>query len=279
MSTIALEPFGRCIYCDATRYSNEREKLAREHLIPQAINGRLILPEASCGDCEKKINRFERYCGQKIFGPLRYSLGLDTKRPKERPTHLPVEFLIGEEWIEYQVPVKIAPITLILPHYRIPGAFDDRDPAEDFMCKEYIFRPLIDPRINDFAASIGAKSGRTYRAEVEAGKFALLLAKISHGFAMDKLGRNPGFTPVLKDLIRQEPSPYSLAYFVGAGPEIEYHEKRPIHVVQIDSEELVGGGFLVFIRLRLFANLETPTYIIIVGTSLARTGALVTVTP
>jgi hypothetical protein len=69
-------PVGRCIYCGATRYSMDRAKLGKEHIIPEGIGGNLELLEASCFRCEKIINKSERVFQTKMFDPIRYQLGM-----------------------------------------------------------------------------------------------------------------------------------------------------------------------------------------------------------
>jgi HNH endonuclease len=45
-------PVGRCVCCGDTT-----PPLGREHIIPFAFAGKLILPEASCKRCERIINQ------------------------------------------------------------------------------------------------------------------------------------------------------------------------------------------------------------------------------
>src|SRR5213083_2003330 len=97
--SLTLEPkyypgIGRCIYCGALRYSATRERLAAEHIIPEAIGGQFILQEASCGKCEGRINWFEHYCNKELFGPLRYKTGFPSKRRKKDET-VPIHMKFG----------------------------------------------------------------------------------------------------------------------------------------------------------------------------------------
>lgn len=48
------------MYCGCKRYSDFREKLGEEHVIPLALNGDLIVPLAACYECETKINKYEQ---------------------------------------------------------------------------------------------------------------------------------------------------------------------------------------------------------------------------
>ena len=46
-----------CIYCGETKLLAGVSKFGDEHIIPLALGGNLILPEASCKICERIINR------------------------------------------------------------------------------------------------------------------------------------------------------------------------------------------------------------------------------
>ena len=93
-------PVGFCIYCGAKKYDTKRpvRSLATEHIIPEGLGGKLILPEAACAKCEGITASFEGACQRRIFGPLRIKASnLPTKRPKERPGTLPINAFFVEE--------------------------------------------------------------------------------------------------------------------------------------------------------------------------------------
>ncbi|SEN04649.1 hypothetical protein SAMN04488077_11168 [Roseovarius tolerans] len=46
-----LEPWGTCVYCDGPPDGSI------EHIIPESLNGRMELPNATCADCKQVINR------------------------------------------------------------------------------------------------------------------------------------------------------------------------------------------------------------------------------
>jgi hypothetical protein len=85
---IEYAPVGRCIYC-----GRDDCELKLEHIIPEALNGLLGLPKASCGGCENIINSYEHTVGRQIFGDFRIRYNLRSKRPKKRrPKTIEVEF-------------------------------------------------------------------------------------------------------------------------------------------------------------------------------------------
>jgi uncharacterized Fe-S cluster-containing radical SAM superfamily enzyme len=53
---VRFDPIGECIYC-----GTKEGPLSREHIIPFALNGDRILPEASCTACGKITGKIEQY--------------------------------------------------------------------------------------------------------------------------------------------------------------------------------------------------------------------------
>src|SRR5712672_2024078 len=60
---VTFDPVGRCIYCGATGVD-----LRDEHIVPLSLNGTMILPRASCRECEKITTRFERSVARNMYG-------------------------------------------------------------------------------------------------------------------------------------------------------------------------------------------------------------------
>src|ERR1700732_2915190 len=89
MTDIILGFAGRCIYCGSKAYAPGNTRgLGKEHTIPEAISGRLIMLEASCQKCERAINLWETRLLRGALLGCKTHLGLDTKRPSIRPKEL-----------------------------------------------------------------------------------------------------------------------------------------------------------------------------------------------
>ena len=105
-------PANRCIYCGATD-----GPLGEEHIIPLSLGGRLILPDASCRDCEKITGRFETAVARTMMGNFRIVMGFPTRRPKERPTHLTANVRSTSGLFErIEVPASDFPATIFFPN-------------------------------------------------------------------------------------------------------------------------------------------------------------------
>jgi hypothetical protein len=254
---------GRCIYCGAHRYSDDREHLGDEHIIPLALNGDLVLPDAACGICEGKLNSYEQYCHKLTFGPLRYHLGLATRRPKERPGTLPLECTIAGQKVMRDVPIDSMPMGLFLPLFDLPDILLDKDPVErNIYTTKFVMRQLP-PYRGDWLTENKVTSVRSYETGVEGIKFALLIAKIGHAYATAECINDPDYHPVLAELVRKETSPLPLPYLVGGEQEI-LPATDNLHEVQI-LRRRTAKQILLVVRIRLFAFLATPTYYAVAG--------------
>ena len=70
---------GECIYCGS------KENLSLEHIVPEGLGGRLLLPDASCGKCRDLTSRFERSVQRGGMWATRRVLNIKGKKRKEPP--------------------------------------------------------------------------------------------------------------------------------------------------------------------------------------------------
>jgi hypothetical protein len=122
--------------------------------------------------------------------------------------------------------------------------------------------------IRPMTADLGARSMRLggkvnliRRGGFDAPMFGRMLAKIAHSFATAELGLG-GFRPLLNDLILGKPTRHA-AQFVGGTfePEAKGQERNEISISLMSA---VFRDYYV-VRLRLFADLEMPSYLIVAG--------------
>ena len=98
MANHIYPPVGRCIYCGATEPPADIGRFTDEHIIPLAMGGNLILPQASCKQCEKIINReIETPVCSQEWGLLRAKRNFPTRNKKKRKakTHQKVRRIDG----------------------------------------------------------------------------------------------------------------------------------------------------------------------------------------
>jgi len=258
-----FEPVGRCIYCGA---NGERVKLTDEHVIPFALGGNLILPQASCKKCAKVINEtIERKCLRRMFGPLRLRLNYPTRRPKERPKTLPVLLEIDGKVEKQEVQVADRPHVTIMFAFELPGIIKGLSPEES--AKIEFPATWVNTADFDFVRKSARKINKLAKrisvgGEFHPGTFSKMLAKIGHAFAVAELGID-GFTPWLPDAIigKTELQP---GYLIGGLPD-QLPASEYAYEIQLGSKEMPNNRKLVIVRIRLFADLGAPEYVVVAG--------------
>lgn len=262
MSPTTAIGVNRCIYCGATRYDATRPNLAEEHVIPLSLDGHLIIPNASCGACEKAINRFETPSAKKIFGPIRYYLGLQTRNPKQRPEHLPV-ILTYKEGRKKIIEILLSqhPTIMCLETLEPPGFLS-------FLPKRGRQVLFIMPcgmkesrrKGRSIADSWKAVSCRT-ESSFNFLHFARLLAKISYCYVVSNIGTE-SFQPLLLDVILKGSTEPILKYIGCDHRPLQ----TPLGLHELNMESAVfEGATLIVVRVRLFSYLLAPEYVVAVG--------------
>jgi hypothetical protein len=95
-------------------------------------------------------------------------------------------------------------------------------------------------------------------------KFCQFLAKIAHCFAFDVLG--DGFAPKLLDLITTEAR--SARYDLVGGMPSDTTPSDNLHELELNWHQFNGIDYAL-VKIRLFANLGAPTYVVVAGTAKA----------
>jgi hypothetical protein len=265
ISPTRYPPAGICIYCGVTRYSAKRSKLGDEHIIPEALDGKLVLPEASCGQCEGDINWFEQFCLKQTFGPIRHLLNMKTKRPKSRSKTLPIELEIGGEWVKCDVLTEYAPVSILFPIFEPPEILSSRTPTRtNINTKHFLHRGLGGGDPTELHAMFKCTKGRTYQASLQGDRFALLLAKIAHSYAMAEHREMDRFNPVLHDTILRRSAAPPLPYLIGGKTTVPPASTLAQELgLARGDDPVLGVVWLVLIRL--FGWLGSPLYQVVVS--------------
>lgn len=255
-------PVGSCIYCGGKQYSktDRLAKLGDEHIIPLAFGGNLLLPDASCNECERITSALETHCIEQMVRNTREHLGLRARRHRRNRKHLPVNVDRGSGPETVRVPLEEHPAALFMFSFEPPRLlYGILDPDGGFAGKVTI-RPMTGD-LGKRADKLGGKVNLIARGGFDALLFGRTLAKIAHSFAVAELGLR-GFRPLLNDLILGKPTRHA-AQFVGGvlSPEPKAQERNEISINRLSG---VRQDYHV-VRLRLFADLEMPTYEIVAG--------------
>jgi hypothetical protein len=237
--------------------------------VPYSVGGNWLLPNSSCARCAKITGSFEGEFSRTILGPLRMLYDMPTRRPKERPKHLPlkVKYPASIDWEIAHVDRSICPFLILLPLYPMPDALTGAKSAGDqsaasatFWTRGGGFWEDKNAHLQWLCEMLGAKEVMPI-GTVNTETFCLTLAKVAHAFASAELGID-AFEPFLFDMIRNR-NLSNRATFIGGGEGNEL-PSAGLHEVGFDSGVGIDADTIV-VRVRLFAVLGTPTYHIAVG--------------
>jgi hypothetical protein len=258
-------PIKSCIYCDATVYSEEpevrRAPLGAEHIIPEGLDGKLELPEASCRRCEAATARLERDVLLRTMKAVRLYLQIKGKRRSSRPRTLPLTDSTGGDGKDriVQIPVEDYPVAFNMPLMGAPGVFTG-GPGGSQPFTGFTMIPFrLDHRV--LRLKYGIKS---FALPVwDTHMLLRMLAKIGHAFAVAELGLSQ-FKPLLCDVIRTQAE--DAFNCIGGEPHIE-RRSTALHELGLGYQRANGKDYVVA-RVRLFAGHYGPTYYVVVGESL-----------
>ena len=255
--TVRRAPLGRCIYCDATDYRAKRDrKLGEEHIIPEGIGGNLVLGQAACEACEEAISSFEPTILKTVLYAPRVHLGIRRKKRKRGEETIKVQGKANGKDVEIYLPLKKSPAILFFIQLGPPGILVGRP------------KNIADVRAAWFihlnASTMLAPQGfQSFASPIlDTFKFSQFLAKIAHGFAVDAFGN--AFAPMLRELILNQ-QPTDQRYDVIGGIVEPQPASDNLHELAAEWRVANGTTYAV-VRIRLFANLGAPAYLVAVGT-------------
>jgi hypothetical protein len=203
-----------------------------------------------------------------MFKALRVHRAIRTRRPKKRPTHLPVLVGVTPHGAPFEeIPVDHAPEFAQFPIFGPPliltneYSFDRVDYQGAVVCLT-----TKDAKARQQQLQAEGRPGALAYAEIPLGQFMRALAKIAHCYVASQVGLN-GFRPLLQDVIlgREHPPYYvggkgSLPLFV---PDPGPNAGHQIYAMTLTIREVD----YIAAQIRLFSDLRpvTPIYLIIVG--------------
>ena len=256
------EPPGKCIYCGKDAASNT---MTDEHILAYGLGGNAVFDDASCKCCAKMTGRFEQICLRNLLIQSRTHLGIQTRRPKQRPDKLPVGVKEKSDddnlnWLT--VPVREHPFAIVLPVLEPPGFLVGRAPQRDF--KLLAISSWQSPGYLERAAKIGKGKGVATLVRFESSSFARTLAKTAHAFVAAELGL-ANFTPLILATVfgTEEYMPS----YVGSA-DLPPTKTGHLHLLELRFPN--PGQEFISVMLRLFAKYELPAYEVIVGRPLSK---------
>jgi hypothetical protein len=183
---------------------------------------------------------------------------LPTRRPDERPTELPLEFIRVDGQKEHVlVGAEEIPLACIGFRFSAPGLLRGLPPQETFD-GDLVVRHL-DRQTKKYLSPEGQ---RVRLGSVNILFFARMLAKVAHSYAVAELGLG-SFSPLLPDLILGKSS--SAPFLVGGDASGPSTAAEPdLHNVYL-QDCLTDGVPYILAAIRLFAFAGMPRYHVVVG--------------
>jgi hypothetical protein len=233
-------------------------KLSDEHVVPLSLGGQHIIREASCHDCAKITTRFERDVARELWGDARISYDAPSRRKKERKTHI---VLIDPDmpYRTVKVPYSEYPAPMVFYQMHKAGLLQGAPESLDVSGAWQLTSVADNKKAKEFEQKHGVKLTAKFRHVPES--FARLIAKT-------------GYCHILTSLNLDDFRPLCVPYILG-------QKKNPSHVVggrfsiaELDADKgyvLRTAGFaandrlMIIAEVRLYANLPTPTYHVVVG--------------
>jgi hypothetical protein len=241
-----------CIYCGSVE-----GKLSTEHAVPYGLNGPWTLVRASCKQCSDITQRFERDALKDLLSPIRTVLGLQTRRPNERTSTLPLVVIRNGIESTVDLPVSDYPGYLPAPEFPPPGVVVGR-PVEEGFPVDLKFTHIRGPSIESLASMYPGASHIGGRVRFRPAMYARMVAKVAYCAAIYAIG----IAPLRKSPIRSIILGDDLDVFhrVGGWKGEEVNPTDSLHSMQLRS---VGSDLHVI--LRLFAQFKTQEFHVSLG--------------
>lgn len=254
------DPIGRCVYCGAT------EELTREHIIPLALGGDLILPKSSCRACATLINReIEAPILNQEMKAFRTFQSLPTRRPKQRPTTFDLR---NRDGTVITIPADEYYGPLPLYKFKQPRVLTGAAPVSN----DHAWLMDVFGTNEEAEMALRAKYPKwdgTHRLKPQPFHFARLLAKIGYSYAAAELGLDSFLPGDVIDTILGKTKDY---FRCVGGTDPEPHpgpeDEPPGHWFGMEGvfrQRGVGLVCHVVVRIRLFAKYHVPTYAVVAG--------------
>ncbi|RYY76987.1 MAG: HNH endonuclease [Gammaproteobacteria bacterium] len=242
---------GICIYC-LKEFSPE--ELTKEHIIPSALNGTLILLKAACDPCRDHTNKgFENAALQADFLVPRLLLELK-RNHKKVIKKLPLadaETFDGERLLQIQLELSQYPPIVHFFVFPPPGILTKVERSGSLEALQ--FSIVCFPNVAQYKYQ-----NVEVRHKTDFTAFALTLAKIGYCFAVAELGLSGFEGDGIRDLINNKRS--DTFNFVGGPLTKSRAPDNQLHVLLLQQR----GDYCTVI-IHLFASFTAQTYEVVVG--------------
>lgn len=252
-------PFKKCVYCGDTEYApGQSRALGGEHSVMEGIGGTLELLEASCLECERSTGAFETKILQNIFEIPRRHMNVRTNA-KLSGQKIKFRGHQHDSEVEIRLPFASHPKLIIMPTYHAPcclsGLGTQRCNVSGFWSDGLRKAPPVNEEYR-----------KIYSPEIDMDLFAQFLAKIAHTYAVSRVGLHKfraELTGAIRNRLGKRGRWHERHYFVGGRPQ-NFLPSSALHELTLLYQRVLGVWMLV-VRIRLFACMGAPVYLVVVG--------------
>ena len=230
-----------------------------EHIVPFALGGRIILPNASCAKCAEVTKSITGMIARSIYGNLRVRLGIQSRRKSKRPSAFPmtIDRPDGTQR-EIMVPANIWPRVypvLVLKQASIVSGLEP-DTYEVEIRGEHSDVDVLYSR-----GLVSREEKVSFTSIMQARMFCRQLAQIAHAICVAELGFED-YQPLLIPLIFDNDTPSQVPFsLIGSvSPENQLNSQIALDAINI------RGVYYISCRFAM-PNLgwKFPTYQILSG--------------
>ncbi len=242
---------GSCIYCGTTQ-----GELTEEHVSPYALNGCIVLRDASCRDCCKATTKIERHVLRHMWGAARAEMRYRTRNKKSGRELYPLNVIKDGVKSTRNVLFKDALKIIELPIFKPPAALSGEVAPDRIECISKDQFVLVEKR-EDLAARIGVDE--VYPPDFDPDIFARFIAKCSLGYAVERYGIDAFESFYVQSAI--------LGKTNGIGRWVGSPDFRELPI----RKTPMSGGFRilldnnVLVRIKLFPRFDGAEYVTVVG--------------
>jgi hypothetical protein len=255
---------GSCIYCGAQEWSEGKSrKLGDEHIVPEGLGGKLLLPEASCKACEEKTSQFELEWLRGSFHSARVQKGLGKKR-KRSPRFIPLKIQKNGRTVWKQIPIEKYPALIVTLVFDTPDILTGCEPIEKELSGGVAVgtMPTFGLHLQEYLNQ-GTVSFEPPRNTANSQHLGRMLAKIAHSYTVAELGLN-GFKPFLQKIILGSDIRH-LGHYIGGTREIP-PKINDVYEVRLTTVQSSDRRNYLMVIIRLLADVQgMPEYRVIVG--------------
>jgi len=247
-------PVGKCIYCGSNK------DLRREHIIPYALGSNTFLPKATCPNCARITGCFEQEVLRGSMWAVRVIRNLKSRtKHKDAPkTKLLTLTKEGRDQ-RVELPLDEYPVLLSFPVFTLPGYLDPGGYTQGIRITGNVTIRFGSPP-ETILTRFGA-TGLKITQNDKPTSFARMIAKIAYSMAYAKgaLETIKGNPTVISSILGVRDD---IGLWVGTLQAPHKAQSGLLHRISLIEDRKLG---LLLSEVQLFADSQTPNYIVILG--------------